>query len=133
MGLSKVQILASWDRISELIESGLPYMQGKHSLVDIKESLMNRDRQLWASVHKHKIEAICITSIEIYPTDQKVCQIFLVAGKDYTKWIDFYSGIASWAKGQGCSAVEAYCRPGWTKIKELKDWKRTQIVLRKEL
>ena len=75
-----------------------------------------------------EIEAIAITSIEIYPK-WKVCLLRYVSGNMGT----ILSGsdvIENWAREQGCARMETHARKGWERVS---DWDVVQVVLRKEL
>ena len=117
-----------WDSVKQLVFDGLEYSDGKYTVDDVYKSLKSRNMQLWVSINEG-IEAIGITEINIYP-NKKVCQIFLVSGRNMDNWLHFSKVIEAWAKERGCQSLECFGRPGWGKVI---GWERIHIVLRKKL
>jgi len=130
VGVAAEAVARLWPRIEPLVRRGLAYADGRYAPGDVLRALLARDMQLWLVVGGGTIEAVCVTEILRYPR-QRRCNIFLCAGGGMRRWVGLLRDIEGWAREQGCAAVELQGRPGWARV--LKDYRRTYILLRKEL
>ena len=117
-----------WEDILPWVRMFLPYCDGKYTEKSIKQSLKEKDMQLWVMVNK-AIDGIAITQISNYP-GKKVCTVMFCAGVRMHEWINFIEHIEDWAESEGCESVEIYGRPGWEKVL---GWGKVHTVLRKNL
>jgi hypothetical protein len=53
------------------------------------------------------------------------------AGQNPGHWLGHLDGIATWARAQGCAALELQGRPGWERL--LEGWEKTHVLLRKRI
>lgn len=130
LGVPAEAVARLWPRVETLVRRGLAHADGRYAADDVLRALLARDMQLWLAAGERGIEAICVTEILRYPR-QRRCNLFLCAGAGMRRWVRLLEPIERWARAQGCAAVELQGRPGWTRI--LKDYRRTHILLRKEL
>ena len=63
----------------------------------------------------------------------KVCHIYIMTGRQRNKWQHLISKIENFAKEEGCEMMELIARPGWQKVLKIFDYKRTHVVLEKEI
>jgi hypothetical protein len=113
-----------------MIERALAHGDGNYALEDVLALVSSGEAQLWVSLDQDGIEAACVTTIVDYPR-RKACLILFLGGTRLKHWLEFEAVIAAWAKAQGCDCLEGYGREGWTKV--LKDWRKTHVVIRKDI
>ena len=63
----------------------------------------------------------------------KVCHIYIMTGRQRNKWQHLISKIEDFAKEEGCDMMELIARPGWQKVLNIFDYKRTHVVLEKKI
>ena len=117
-----------WPKVISFVEKALVYADGKYTSEYVYLSLKDRRMQLWVSLNPD-VEACCVTEIIHFPS-KCVANVFLVGGRNMDNWIHFEEMIETWARENGCQAIECYGRPGWEKVL---GWERISTVLRKEL
>jgi hypothetical protein len=120
-----------WARARPWIEAALACGEfPKDSPESIYERLTSAGAQMWLGLDGERIKALLLSEILIYP-ERKVCYLFLCTGQEFENWLRFLDNIEKWAKEVGCSSMELKARGGWEKV--LKNYKRTHVVLEKEL
>src|SRR5579859_3701051 len=119
---------ALWPRFEPLVRLGLKYGVGRFTAEDVKASIADGRRQLWATVPDG--DCILVTQIDQYP-QAKVGHIFLCAGRLPKAWREILFHVTEWLKAEGCRAVELNGRRGWAR--KLRDFHVPMILLRKEL
>ena len=63
----------------------------------------------------------------------KVCHIYIMTGRQSNKWQHLISKIEDFAKEEGCEMMELIARPGWQKVYNNHGYKRTHVVLEKQI
>jgi len=63
----------------------------------------------------------------------KVCHIYIMTGRQRNKWQHLISKIEDFAREEGCDIMELIARPGWQKVLNIFDYKRTHVVLEKKI
>ena len=63
----------------------------------------------------------------------KVCHIYIATGRQRHKWQHLISKIEDFAKEEGCQMMELIARPGWQRVLNLFNYKRTHVVLEKKI
>ena len=63
----------------------------------------------------------------------KVCHIYIMTGRQRHKWQHLISKIEDFAKEEGCQMMELIARPGWQRVLNLFNYKRTHVVLEKKI
>lgn len=116
------------------IEAATAYSDGKYIGPDIVKMLISGHMQLWGIVDDEdgNLNGITITEIATYP-QRKVCRMLSTAGEGSDNMLPLLPEVESWAKACGCSSIEPVCRPGWEKILKPYGYKKTHILLSKEL
>ena len=90
---------------------------------------------LWDKVQKTSVEkyfGVVITEIVEKPLG-KVCHIFMMTGRQRHKWQYLVKDIEKFAKEEKCSMMELIARPGWQKVLNQFGYKRTHVVLEKQI
>ena len=90
---------------------------------------------LWDKLQKTNVEkyfGVVITEIIEKPLG-KVCHIFMMTGRQRHKWQYFVKDIEKFAKEEKCSMMELITRPGWQKVLNQFGYKRTHMVLEKQI
>ena len=90
---------------------------------------------LWDKVQKTSVEkyfGVVITEIVEKPLG-KVCHIYMMTGRQRHKWQYLIKDIEKFAKEEKCSMMELITRPGWQKVLNQFGYKRTHVVLEKQI
>ena len=90
---------------------------------------------LWDKVQKTSVEkyfGVVITEIVEKPLG-KVCHIYMMTGRQRHKWQYLTKDIEKFAQEEKCSVMELIARPGWQKILNQFGYKRTHVVLEKQI
>ena len=90
---------------------------------------------LWDKLQKTSVEkyfGVVITEIIEKPLG-KVCHIFMMTGRQRHKWQYLVKDIEKFAKEEKCSMMELITRPGWQKVLNQFGYKRTHMVLEKQI
>jgi hypothetical protein len=90
---------------------------------------------LWDKLQKTNVEkyfGVVITEIVEKPLG-KVCHIFMMTGRQRHKWQYLVKDIEKFAKEEKCSMMELIARPGWQKVLNQFGYKRTHVVLEKQI
>ena len=90
---------------------------------------------LWDKVQKTSVEkyfGVVITEIIEKPLG-KVCHIYMMTGRQRHKWQYLIKDIEKFAQEEKCSVMELIARPGWQKILNQFGYKRTHVVLEKQI
>ena len=56
-----------------------------------------------------------------------------MTGRQRHKWQHLISEVENFAKEEGCDMIELIARPGWQRVLNLFDYKRTHVVLEKKI
>ena len=63
----------------------------------------------------------------------KVCHIYIMTGKQRNKWQHLVKVIEDFAKENKCQMLELIARPGWKKVMNNFGYKKTHVVLEKQI
>jgi hypothetical protein len=115
-----------FNRCRPYIEAALEYTGGTHDIIDIYEGLYRGTMQLWPAK-----ESCLVTEIINYPK-KKVLNVFL-GGGDLTEILSMHEDVISWAKEQGCTALNMTGRFGWKKPLAKHGWQPMHSSYVKEI
>ena len=90
---------------------------------------------LWDKAQKTSVEkyfGVVITELVEKPLG-KVCHIYMMTGRQRHKWQYLIKDIEKFAKEEKCSMMELIARPGWQKVLNQFGYKRTHVVLEKQI
>lgn len=132
-GIPYLLIEKMWPFAEPYIKRALDNMSGEFLPSDIKKMCINRDVQLWLITYEDRVIAAVTTEIVVYPR-RKHCRILTFAGTNTQNWVnDFNATIESWAKEQGCNAMEANVRKSYTQKMEDQGYRCRSVSLTKEI
>ena len=124
--MTSPQFHPEFERCRKHIEAALEYTGGTHDIIDIYEGLYKGTMQLWPAK-----DSCLVTEIIKYPK-KKVLNIFL-GGGDLTEILSMHDDVISWAKQQGCTALNMTGRFGWKKPLAKHGWKPMHTSYVKEI
>ena len=137
-----IPVLIPTDKIKDVqnfvidsIEKALKFSGNHYNLKDVLEQLYKDKAQLWIlwnDKRKTKYQG-CIVSKILERPNTRSLNLFIVTGKDRKLWQDKINIIEDYAKQKGCSHLETYARPGWSRILKKHNYKTTHYLLEKKL
>ena len=137
-----IPVLIPTDKIKDVqnfvidsIEKALKFSGNHYNLDDVLKQLYEGKAQLWIlwnDKRKTKYQG-CIVSKILERPNTKSLNLFIVTGQDRKLWQDKINILEDYAKQQGCSHLETYARPGWSRILKKHNYKTTHYLLEKKL
>lgn len=127
-----------WGLVEKDIKSALAYSGQLTDSDFVYETAKEGKFQLWVLWDKNqsktvdKYFGVVITEI-IQRKFGKVCHIYIMTGKQRTKWQHLITKVEDFAKEEGCKMMELIARPGWQRVLNAFDYKRTHVVLEKKI
>ena len=127
-----------WLLVEKDISSALQYSGNHTDAGFVKETIKEDKFQLWIlwdkdkPTTKEKYYGVVVTEIVIRKL-KKSCNIFIVTGRQRRLWTPLIQVIEDFAKEQDCDQMELIARPGWDKIMKPFNYKRTHVVLEKQI
>jgi len=127
-----------WSLVEKDIKSALAY-SGQLTDSDYVFETAKEDKfQVWVIWDKKekqtsdKYFGVVVTEI-IKRKHGKVCHVYIVTGRQMSKWQHLISRVEEFAKNEGCKMMELIARPGWQKVYNNYGYKKTHIVLEKQI
>jgi hypothetical protein len=127
-----------WGIVEKDIKSALAYSGQLTDSDFVFDTLKEGKFQLWVLWDKKQSKAVdkyfgvVVTEI-IKRKFGKVCHIYIMTGKQRTKWQHLITKVEDFAKQEGCKMMELIARPGWQRVLNAFDYKRTHVVLEKKI
>jgi len=127
-----------WGMVEKDIKSALAYSSQLTDLDFVYDLAKQGKFQVWVLWDKeqkiitNKYFGVVVTEL-IKRKFGKVCHIYIMTGRQRNKWQHLISKIENFAKEEGCEMMELIARPGWQKVLKIFDYKRTHVVLEKEI
>jgi hypothetical protein len=113
-------------KVKALIERGLQE-NPSYTVKDVMDGLRSGYFQLF-----EEEQGIAVTKFSGF-RDKRLL-VFLLVGENLEQWKhSMDSRLERFARQNGCSCIEAYCRPGLQKSLKDLGWKTEQLVLRRKL
>ena len=103
-----------WKSVEPLLAEAMEY-SNFDTTADILEELKNQKALLWIVHTGPDIDAALVTQLK---TDKhgKLLAIWALAGKFMDHWLHLHSGIAAYAKREGCNRMIHELRPGFARV-----------------
>jgi len=127
-----------WSLVEKDIKSALAY-SGQLTDSDYVFETAKEDKfQVWVIWDKKekqtsdKYFGVVVTEI-IKRKHGKVCHVYIVTGRQMSKWQHLISRVEEFAKNEGCKMMELIARPGWQKVYNNHGYKKTHVVLEKQI
>ena len=121
--------------VTDSIDKALKFSGNHYNLDDVLKQLYDGTAQLWILWNEKKKTKYqgCIVSKILERPNTKSLNLFIVTGQDRKLWQDKINILEDYAKQQGCSHLETYARPGWSRILKKHNYKTTHYLLEKKL
>jgi hypothetical protein len=127
-----------WGIVEKDIKSALAYSGQLTDSDFVFDTLKEGKFQLWVLWDKNqkktidKYFGVVVTEI-IKRKFGKVCHIYIMTGKQRTKWQHLITKVEDFAKQEDCKMMELIARPGWQRVLDDYGYKRTHVVLEKQI
>ena len=127
-----------WGIVEKDIKSALAYSSQLTDSDFVFDTLKEGKFQLWVLWDKKQSKAVdkyfgvVVTEI-IKRKFGKVCHIYIMTGKQRTKWQHLITKVEDFAKQKDCKMMELIARPGWQRVLDDYGYKRTHVVLEKQI
>jgi hypothetical protein len=112
----KEYIDTCWDKIEPFMIKAAESTYGRYSADNLYDMVKDGEHQLWVAYDDQTFKGSVLTNIMNYPQRKILCMGFC-GGIDFKEWktpiIDL---LKKFAKDTGCDSIEAFGRPGWSKI-----------------
>lgn len=102
-----------WNEVEPILETAIPYCDGKYEISDIKNFIKSLEMQLWCGFDNTGLIAACVTQVIIYPRCKRLLISFM-AGKRLDEMIE-EQPILEFGKQMGCDKAEICGRKGWVR------------------
>tara|TARA_R100001126_G_C4825416_1_gene148963 strand:+ start:31 stop:456 length:426 start_codon:yes stop_codon:yes gene_type:complete len=121
--------------VTDSINKALKFSGNHYNLDDVLKQLYDGTAQLWILWNEKKKTKYqgCIVSKILERPNSKSLNLFIVTGQDRKLWQDKITVLEDFAKQEGCSHLETYARPGWSRILKKHNYKTTHYLLEKKL
>ena len=132
------QLDTVWSLIEKDIKDALAYSGNLTSSSFVLEKSKENKFQVWVlwdkdkKTTREKYFGVVVTEL-IKRELGKVCQIYIMTGRQRNKWQFLVKDIEQFAKDEDCLMMELIARPGWKRILNNFDYKMTHVVLEKKL
>ena len=127
-----------WGMVEKDIKSALAYssqLTDSDFVYDLAKQGKFQVWVLWDKEQKittNKYFGVVVTEL-IKRKFGKVCHIYIMTGRQRHKWQHLISKIENFAKEEGCEMMELIARPGWQKVYNNHGYKKTHVVLEKQI
>ena len=127
-----------WSLVKKDISEALSYSGDHTDAQFVYDCVKEKKMQLWVVWDKdkpttlEKYYGVAVTEI-VQRKLKRSCQIFIITGKHRQKWQHLISDLEDFAEEQECQQMELFARPGWQKILQHYNYKRTHVVLEKQI
>ena len=127
-----------WGMVEKDIKSALAYSSQLTDSDFVYDLTKQGKFQLWVlwdrkqKITTNKYFGVVVTEL-IKRKFGKVCHIYIMTGRQRHKWQYLVKDIEGFAKEEGCLMMELIARPGWQKVLNNFGYKRTHVVLEKQI
>ena len=133
-----VELDKVWSLVEKDIKNALAYSGQLNDSDFVYETAKEDKFQIWVIWDKNqkktidKYFGVVVTEI-IRRKFGKVCHIYIMTGKQRTKWQHLITKVEDFAKQEDCKMMELIARPGWQRVLDDYGYKRTHVVLEKQI
>ena len=127
-----------WSMVEKDIKSALAYSGQLTDSDFVYETAKQGKFQVWViwdkdeKITTNKYYGVVVTEI-IKRKHGKVCHVYIVTGRQMSKWQHLISEIEKFAEDKDCKRMELIARPGWQKVYNNHGYKKTHVVLEKQI
>ena len=105
-----------WDKVAGMIEKAADYTNGRYTIEDAYDYVMQHDYPLWIVFNADGIKGAVVTYFGAYPR-KKTLNVMFLGGEDGAAWKEaMLTTLNCWAFDNGCDTIEASGRPGWARV-----------------
>lgn len=120
-----------WGLVEPLVEAACAYSNGQYTAQAVLDGVL-AGRYVLVGFHEGgELTSVAVLTISQFPSGARICELLLASGERLKDWIEFEELVAAWARGFGCTRFRMIGREGLQRM--LKHWKRTAVVLEREL
>ena len=133
-GVANAEIDKVWFDVSRLLER---IKDCDKTLTEIYQGLRDRKYQLWTGWEDAGLSLVLVT--ETYTLKgRQVCSLFLCAGNDMDRWLDYFPAVEKWAESKNYEVCQLVGRKGWARVLQAMGYQVTgrdgdKYIISKEL
>lgn len=121
-----------WDKVEPLIDEATNLNNGLYTSEDVKNWILNNQRNLWVAYEGHKVFGVVVTGFNL-ESRKKILWVDICTGERLDEWIENIKTIEDWAKSNGCDRMWLMGRCGYEKKLKPLNYKKTHVFLEKDL
>lgn len=121
-----------WERCEGFLLSAVAFTHGAVLVGDIKKLAEENKVRIWVVENEGVLTASLVTELIQYP-QYLVCRIFAMGGVGLAYWERILEAVERWARLQGATRMETFCRPGVAKELLKYNYEKVCIVVGKHL
>jgi len=118
--------------VRDLMRKVCARSRGRYSEAEVARKLLSGDWQLWV-VWNGAVKAIVVTELYLDVSGIKCCMIRVCTGYGAKDWTHLIADIEQWARVEGCRKLDMLARPGWGELLKPGGYRKTHILLEKDL
>jgi hypothetical protein len=118
-----------WPQVSHYIARAMA-RGGMGRFADIEADVLGANAYLWVAIAADAILAAAVTKVT-GEGSARLCTIVACGGHDWPRFGFLIEGLESYARAEGCAAVEICGRSGWQR--RLEGYRTVKVVIRKVL
>ena len=138
VGIPKENVEASWSRVEQSVTEALIRSGGYANSNHFKEWCIDNKCQLWIlwdaeePIAEKKYYGVVITEVIQRPL-QKCFYIRIMTGHHREKWQHLVKHLEKFALDNNCDKMELIARPGWERVLRNFRYKKSHVLLEKQL
>ncbi len=132
---STTEVVDAWETLLPLLERGRVAWEEYYTLEDIRKELVKGRLQFWSMDERYEQEPFLgfITGIETY-TQKCALRIIWLGGERFAEASKVMLDVVeAWARTLSCKNIEIVGRGGFERLLKPYGYKRTHVILTKEL
>jgi hypothetical protein len=123
------EVARLWPHLAHYIARAMA-RGGMGRFADVEADVLGADAYLWVATAAGAILAAAVTKVT-GAGSARLCTIVACGGHDWPRFRFLIAGLESYARAEGCTAVEICGRPGWQR--RLAGYRTVKVVIRKGL
>jgi hypothetical protein len=122
-----------WPKVESYLAAAVKTADGKCTVDDVRAGIESDVYLLWVVVDGEDIIAAVTTRVIEYPKRNGMAVDWL-GGRRMKEWIGMVNDtVSQHARNHGCSHLEAYGRPAWSRFLHPHGWKEEYVAFRLEV
>ncbi len=120
-----------WPQLEPMIKEACAWSAGQFNVIGIVNGILSGEYRLAAFFDRNTITGMMVMTVSEFPTGKRILDIMLASGSALKEWLHHQTQLDDYAKSFGCSTIRMIGREGLQRF--LTEWKRTAIVLEREI